>query len=410
MTSLAILQPLLAVVAALFVLMSTALLIDRFVYDRRSRRVAALHRRLTIPKAAARPEPADEGAWQLSPSEFHQLALAGLPGETEARLARELRARHHVRHGGADIDASGGSVWDRMVALHLLVASAGSSLATYAALDDALRSGEPMLAGAAMRLLIRLNEYQGAARLVQALEDGAGSRARLAAALDRLTVPRWDLLQRLLRHRDAQVRAWGARLAGRHGTQALAADLRTLATDTDGLVRRAAVEALGVLADPCDRALIRSRFRDAVPMVRAHAARAAAGFADAEMAGALTDLLADREWIVRAASREALQRMGAVAQSSLVRALWHHDPFAANSAAEVLHRTGAITAIARCVIETPLLASQAAETLSRYAEVAGPHLCQALLAAFDGTDAARMLVYLQPHGWEPVPARVGRRA
>jgi hypothetical protein len=92
MTSLAILQPLLAVVAALFVLMSTALLIDRFVYDRRSRRTAALHRRLTIPKAPGRPEPADEEAWQVSPSEFHQLALAGLPGDTEARLARGTRS------------------------------------------------------------------------------------------------------------------------------------------------------------------------------------------------------------------------------------------------------------------------------------------------------------------------------
>ena len=88
-------------------------------------------------------------------------------------------------------------------------------------------------------------------------------------------------------------------------------------------------------------------------MVRVHAARAASAFAVDAMAAGLAGLLSDREWIVRAAARDSLCRMGEVATAAVTRALWEGDPFAANNAAEVLFQTGATATLIDRLLKQP---------------------------------------------------------
>lgn len=398
MIPLPILDALLVTLAALFVLTGAAILVDRLRHDRRARRASDLRDRLaSVPPDAigadAQLRPVLD---HLSPAQFHQMTLDGLPEATATSVARELRDRRGEARLRQEAGESAGSdVWPRLVSLHLLAAS-GPGPAVYPALDEALRSGDRMLAGAAMRLLIRLNDWQAADVLVRALADGACPSARLAAALERLTVPYASLLQPLLHYRHPPVRAWAARLAGRQRMQVLAPAIRLLITDRDAVVRRAAVEALGRVGNTGDRALVLSRFADPVPMVRAHAARAAAAFASETTATALAALLADRAWIVRVAARDTLQRAGAVARPALIHTLWHADRFAANNAAEALYRTGVITEIAERLLQHRQPDPDDAELLARFGETSGPHLRQALLAQYSAAQAARLEMHLVP--------------
>jgi hypothetical protein len=113
------------------------------------------------------------------------------------------------------------------------------------------------------------------------------------------------------------------------------------------------VEAIGRLGSTEDRRLVLARFFDPSPMVRVHAARASVAFADVSVADALARLLSDREWVVRAAARDALRTMGTVATPAIIRTLWQGDPFAANNAAELLFLTGETVKLIREVIIRP---------------------------------------------------------
>jgi HEAT repeat protein len=400
MRLLPILDPLLAVLAASFALASLALLLDRLRYDRRTRRASDLRRRLASVPAHALGEDVSLRPLiaRLSPADFHQLSEAGLPYDTTVLVARAVRERHGDERLRQDASAAvTPDVWTRLLSLHLL-ASADTTPEVYEALDEALRSGEPMLAGAAMRLLIRLDDWRSAEVLVRALVDGSCPRARIAAALERMTVPAAIRFEPLFAHPHPAVRAWAARLAARRGLVSLVPAVRRVALDMDAIVRRAAMEALGRFADPADRALVFAGLEDRVPMVRAHAARAAAAFSSEAMAGAVATLLADRAWIVRAAARDALLRLGVVAQGALTRALWHPDRFAANNAAEVLYRSGVIGAIAQRLVRQPLGDPDAADMLARFGEAGGTHLRQALLARFGPDEAVRVAALMHPSG------------
>ena len=110
--------------------------------------------------------------------------------------------------------------------------------------------------------------------------------------------------------------------------------------------------ALGIIGRTNgDRRLLTACNR--MPMVRLHAARASVAFADPGVADALTKLLGDREWIVRAAARDALRSLGSLATSSVLRTLWQGDPFAANNAAEVLFLTGETVGLIRDALTSP---------------------------------------------------------
>jgi HEAT repeat protein len=120
-----------------------------------------------------------------------------------------------------------------------------------------------------------------------------------------------------------------------------------------------------------------------VPFVRLHAARAAATFGNEVVADRLAELLSDREWMVRAAARDALHRLNGLGTAAVVRTLWHPDRFAANSAAEVLHRTGAATEAARRVLlHDANTVTHLAAILLRFFTVGGEYLRDAVLDRF----------------------------
>ena len=99
---------------------------------------------------------------------------------------------------------------------------------------------------------------------------------------------------------------WAARLALFLRAQVWIDKLRKLASDRDHLVRRAAVEAIGALGTTADVDVIVDLFVDPVPVVRAHAVRAAAAFSTPTVLAAVRGLLDDHAWMVRAAASDVL--------------------------------------------------------------------------------------------------------
>jgi HEAT repeat protein len=375
----------LLVAATGFVLFALIAVVGRTRRARRIRRVASFQRELHAYKgssAAAEGEAFNRLARRLTATEFQELDFRGLSPDVAPTVAAALRARagaERLRRLAAGEDAA--SVWTRAAALDVLVSSGDDY--RYSAMEQCLRSGVPSLARSALRLLMRTNDRLAAEILVVALREGSFAPSRVAAAFDRMQAPRADLLEVLLDDERPAARFWGARLAGRLAAQEWADKVRALAVDSDPLVRRAATETLGVIGDPSDLPLLLTLFRDSVPMVRLHAARASAAFANDAVADALSELLADREWIVRAAARDALRSMNGVGTAAVVRTLWHPDRFAANNAAEVLHRTGAAAQAARRVLQGAGATADLVAILARYVAVGGVHLRDALLEPFE---------------------------
>jgi HEAT repeat protein len=210
-----------------------------------------------------------------------------------------------------------------------------------------------------------------------------------------MSVARADLLRTLFDATEPDVLFWAAKLAGRLKALEWTSRVRQLALEREPLVRRAAVEALGSIGDITDRALLLYSMSDPLPFVRAHAARASVRFADADAVDALVGLLVDRHWMVRAAARDALARLGTAALPAVKQALWHADRFAAESAAEVLHRTGGAADAARQVLENAAARRQL-PMLARFLSVAGPHLRAAFLGQLSAREQRVLIGYLEP--------------
>jgi HEAT repeat protein len=382
----------LASVAALWVVLAAAAVVGRTRRIRLMRRITALRRHLHELAIAGPPDPEQvrRAVRRVSPGDFQALAAEGLPADALEAAARALRHRlGETRMRRTAGQRRGRNIWRRVDALDVLAASGDER--AYDLLDRWLHSGSPQLAGSAARLLTRLDNRPAAALLVSALADDAYSASRLAAAFERMTVPRADLLAPLFDSRSATARFWAARLSARLRAHEWTERTRELAADPEPLVRRGAVEALGRIGDDSDASLLVGRFSDASAMVRLHAARAAAIISDEGVADALTELLADREWVVRAAAREALTRMGGAGTAAVVRTLWHPDAFAANSAAEIFYRSGAADEAARRALRNAGSAAVLDEILRRFLEVGNPHLREAFLERLHPGEQERLL-------------------
>ena len=391
------LDRILLAVAAGWAIAALVALAGRTRRVRQIRRVASFQRELRAFRRspdAPRGELLRRHARRLKAADFQELEFRGLPKDLAPAVAQALRARAgeaRVRRLASGEGAA--NVWTRIAALEILVASGDDQM--YPLLDRSLRSGSGSLATSAMRLLARLDDRPSAVILVTALRDGVFAPSRLASAFDRLLRPPADVLALLLDADQPAARFWGARLAGRIAARDWTPNVRALAVDADPIVRRAAVEALGVIGDPSDRPLLVARFRDPVPMVRVHAARASAVFANEAVADALTELLADREWIVRAAAREALRSINGLGTAAVVRTLWHPDRFAANNAAEVFHLTGAATQAARRVLQGASASADLVAILARFVAVGGAHLRDALLEPFEERARGLLLAHIR---------------
>jgi hypothetical protein len=395
-STVAILNPLLLTISALWLTVGFAILVDRARHERHAHRIDAARTQLVAHAQRTQGRLDDDGrriARRIGISDFRELARDGLPEAAVTALARDLRVRGNgsVRRRADGTEPA--DLWDRIAALQVMASS--DSPDAYEALDRALRSGIEQLATAAVGMLTALDDRPAAKLLVTALGEGAYRESRLAAAFDRMTVTRADLLAPLFDSVKPASRFWAARLAARLVASEWADAIRSMTRDRNPLVRRAAVEALGVIGGEHDRDLLLACFADPVPFVRVHAARAAAAYRDDEVSIRLVGLLADHEWIVRASARQALRRLGDVATGAVAEALWDADGFAANSAAEVMYSTGAIQTYARRVLDTPSASIDEARAVRRFMTVAGPHLMRALLNRFAERERIVLLRHLE---------------
>ena len=277
------------------------IIIERARHDRWLGQVARLRVRLID---ASDSSLADTAA-DVSAAQFEQLVLDGLPRHVERATAQALL--EGTRRNVVVQIASGrrpADVWARIRAAQVL-ASARTGI-VYFILDGMVRTGDPRLAPAALRLFVQLDDRRSADLLIRALADGVYARSRVAAAFNALTVDRADALAPLFDSDEAIVRYWAARLALFLHAHVWIDKLRQLAGDRDHLVRRAAVEAIGTLGTTADVGVIVDLFVDPVPIVRAHAVRAAAAFSTPTVMAAVRVLLDDHAWMVRSAASDVL--------------------------------------------------------------------------------------------------------
>lgn len=271
-----------------------------------------------------------------------EVRVGDLRSHEAARLIQRGRGRPRTDWGR----------WRRVAALARLARAhhpAASQL-----LHPALADPDPRIASAAIRSLGDLGDGWAIDILISALRDGSAPRSRIAAQLERLAPVPGPRFVPLLRHPHPAVRFWAATLLGPYpelGRESLIA----LTWDSDPNVRAAAVETLGSRSGNAVGAATLARLDDPAWFVRVHAARAAGHVVGAEAAPSITPLLADRQWWVRTAAKDALRGMGSDAVPALLAVLGHPDAFAQNGAAEVLQDVGFVDTLAFEQPSSPLL-------------------------------------------------------
>jgi HEAT repeat protein len=299
----------LALAFAAWVVLSLAILVGRFLYDRRR----------------------------------HEPAATALSPRAAERLVRRVRRRPRTDWGR----------WRRVHALQRLERAHHPAVPRLVGL--VLSDPDQRIASAAIHTLGEIGDEWAIDILVDALRRGHGPRSRVASELEELVPAPEQRLVSLLRDWNPAVRFWGATLLRPYPELGESA-LIELTWDPDPNVRAAAVETLGTRTGRSVGAALLARLDDSEWFVRVHAARAAGHVLGAEAAPTMTRLLADERWWVRTAAKDALRGMGADAVPSLLTVLAHEDRFARNGAAEVLQDIGFVDFLVLDNPRSPLLA------------------------------------------------------
>ena len=199
---------LLLLVGTAWLALGALIIIERARHDRWLRELERLRDRLIDSSDSSLAQTAAD----VSAAQFEHLVLEGLPRHVERATAQALL--EGTRRNVVVQIACGrrpADVWARIRSAQVL-ASARTGIVYYI-LDGMLRTGDPRLAPAALRLFIQLDDRRSAGLLVRALADGVYARSRVAAAFNALSVDRADALAPLFDSDEAIVRYWAARLA-----------------------------------------------------------------------------------------------------------------------------------------------------------------------------------------------------
>jgi HEAT repeat protein len=354
-------EPLLAagfvITVALWLVLSVWVVVDRALYDRRRRQLGFIHRSLGDPKLGElshgeraafvrqlldrvptyliyRMAGDDElPAWVREECARMALAVIGLP-----------QALHDAtRHRGAR------RKWRRISALHVLLHARPSAI--HALLRVALGDPDADVASAAATVLQRIGDERAAQILIEGLRTSRLPASRIAARLERFTIPLDGLLRPMLADERPESRYWAATLLREHHDEnGLAAAIMPLVDDVDAPVRKAALLTLGAMLPLGVARVATLRLSDPAPFVRSAAIRALAQAGERSpdrarrkaIASSICPLLADREWTVRAAAKDALVRLGPGTWREVAAQLSSSDGFARNGAAEVLQNLGVL--------------------------------------------------------------------
>jgi hypothetical protein len=320
----------------LYLLTASAIIISRLGYERRRRLISQIENGIEC-------QPTDDSAAfaGLSPADVKHLAF----GHSASRTVNEAIARFLVRSFGSERLAGTavhkkwpGSRWKRIAAFRVLAFAqpAGALPILEFTLDDP----DPEVAAASATTLGSMKEIAAARMLVDGFERGQLPASRIATFLHRFAADIPELLRPLFHSPAVSARYWAAVLSRRYSRVSwISEELTALVEDPDPTVRKAALQSLGIIRAPAAKA-VHSALKDPVWYVRAHAARALGRIGALQYASDIAELLADREWWVRQAAKEALINFGGDAEGVVLGCLSHSDRFARNSAAEILQNTG----------------------------------------------------------------------
>src|SRR5579862_69448 len=312
-------------------------------------------------------------------------ALAVVAGRLQADRLRTRRPG--VRRLGPDLPparllAAAGDrrprrKWSRIEALRRLstgdVLPPGGREALAGGLAD---HDDDVRLGVASALSARADQV-AAELLVASLTEQRAGRARIAAELETFPVRIvGQLLHGLLDDERADVRFWGLQLLGRARAIIPPGRIEELINDASPDVRAALAEALpSVAANPATPLL--RLLADDTWFVRVHATRALGEAHVTPAAASVAELLHDRSWWVRDAAEKALVDLGDAGVNQALRLLDADDPFARDSAAEVLQESGYLD---RCVAAAIAGDDDAAAVIEHAREAGAGRLIDATLA------------------------------
>jgi HEAT repeat protein len=241
----------------------------------------------------------------------------------------------------------------------------------------------------AVILLGQVPDSRAAEILVRALVEGRTTRSRIAASLDAFPIDVSEHLVPMLASVEPAVRYWGAMLMRRYAANpGVGSEIGRLTADPEPLVRRAAVETMAAVGGAMATAAARALLADAIPFVKAHAARTLGVLNAREAVEDILPLLADRDWWVRYAAKESLEAMGLEIMDAVVPYLAHPDTFARNGAAEVLQNVGAFERL--LVLEASAQPDPARHsTLALLARAGGRPMWDSVLTRLDKASQTR---------------------
>ena len=294
--------------------------------------------------------------WVREESARMALAVIGLP-----QMLRDATPHRGARRK-----------WRRVSALHVLLHARPSAI--HALLRVALADADPDVASAAATVLQRIGDARAAQILIDGLRISRLPASRIAARLERFRIPIADLLRPMLADERAESRYWAVTLLrDHHDENGLAAAIMPLVDDPDAPVRKAALLTLGAMLPQGVTRVATRRLSDPAPFVRSAAILALAQVGERSpdrarrkaIASSITPLLADREWGVRAAAKDALVRLGPGTWREVAAQLSSPDGFARNGAAEVLQNLGVLDWTLRGIASGAQPTDEAVDVLRR---------------------------------------------
>ena len=369
-----------AVTSLVWLAFSGWVVIDRLVYDRRQRQLGLIHRALSDPRLA------DLSAGERSA--FVKRLLGGMPTHVIYRMAGDDEVPAWVREECARMSLAAIGLpqmlrdatphrgarakWRRVSALHVLLHARPSAI--HALLRVALADPDADVASAAATVLQRIGDERAAQILIEGLRTSRLPASRIAARLERFRIPLGDVLRPMLGDERPESRYWAATLLrDHHDEDGLSAAIMPLVDDADAPVRKAALLTLGAMLPQGVSRIATRRLSDPAPFVRSAAILALAQTGERSpdrarrkaIASSITPLLADREWGVRAAAKDALVRLGPGTWREVAAQLSSPDAFARNGAAEVLQNLGVLDWTLRGIASGTQPTDEAVDVLRR---------------------------------------------
>ena len=346
---------------------------------------------------------------------------AAADDETPVDVVQVLTAYLTERWGAETLERDAAShttarsKWRRIAALRILFRPGprdgarpkdvpdGRSLAL---LEAAVADADSDVGTAALSLLGNSDNPRAADILIDALKRRGGHPAsRVAVHLDRSPLHLADRLRALLPDSDPVVRLWAATLLARYpDVDGLERELAALADDEDARVRKAAVQALGLIGDTIAGVVALRLLNDPVPFVRATALRALGKLGRDDLAEEIAALLGDRDWWVRFAAKECLETLGPEIWPVLLRLLDDPDRFVRNGAAEVFQNLGVLDSLIVMEAATDDPAAAKIDLLRRIALAGGLRLSDSLIERAGSSLGPRVRQLLVTIGLEHVGA------